>query len=228
LTVPQAPTQGGGKLIITAALAETRRRSGKRGEQTEFIPSPRVSPKRPATYLFGVIGVAVLVAGGFLYLKFGDGSSGSGNYSRPNLWTDNVAELRLLKTPATGRLNGWDFSANTAFWRDTRLILRQNSGQPEGLRLQITFPLQGGELVPGKTFRLGRNDPPFATPPRISWKNAGERDHHEPVAAGYVLWATFDDVSAATVSGRIHICLPDTARSWVAGSFSAENRTRLE
>ena len=226
LTVPQAPTQAGGKLLIAAALADTRRGPARKQPEADSHTARRFSTSSPSIYVLLTVLIGAVVATGILYLSLNGGSSG--RTGRPELWTDNAAELKLLEDPVFGRLNGWDFSATSMIWKDTRLILRQDERQPGALRLQITFPLQGGELVSGKTFRLARGDAPFETPPRILWRDEAGRDHHEPVASGYVLWVRFDEVSPSTVSGRIHICLPDTARSWAAGSFSAENRTQLK
>jgi len=137
-----------------------------------------------------------------------------------------MAGLRLLDAPVKGRLNGWAFDMNTVFWRDTRLVLRQNGGEPEGLRLAIDFPIKGGELVAGKTFRVGPGDPPFEVPLRVIWKNAANRDTEKRFGSGYLLWVEFDAVSGSEVGGRIHLCLPDPERSWLAGRFKAENRTK--
>jgi hypothetical protein len=164
--------------------------------------------------------------GVWFQLKRGDSGSGEEALGRAQLWTDDVNELTLPETPVVGRLNGWDFALTQAQWRDTKLILRQNGGDPEGLRLVITFPLKGGELVPGKTFRVGAADSPFNTPIRMIWKAEGGRDQDKLITSGYVLRIQFDAVSKTRVSGRLHVCLPDTAHSWVAGSFSAENKTR--
>jgi hypothetical protein len=142
------------------------------------------------------------------------------------LWTDRGDALRLTDTPVRGRLNGWEFHPAVAIWRDTGLILRQEGGQPQALRFEITFPLRGGELVPGKRFRIDESSPPFDTPILIEWEDERGADHRQTIPAGYVLLVEFDQVSTKTVSGRLHVCLPDTARSWVAGQFLAENRTQ--
>jgi hypothetical protein len=130
-----------------------------------------------------------------------------------------------MDTRAAGRLNGWDFEMTSAVWRDTSLFLRQDGGKPEGLRLRITFPLKGGDLVPGKTFRIGPSSPPFDTPIRIIWQDELGADHRESIASGYVLLIRFDTVSTEEITGRVHLCLPDVAQSWVAGRFVAQNLT---
>lgn len=225
LTVPQAPSQAGNKLMITASLADTRRlRTSRATEQP--ARSPAASSRLPWVYILPALLALVITVGGVLYLRRVPAADDANSKTGLQLWTDDVKELTLLDTPAAGRLNGRDFAVTTAFWRDTQLILRQNGGEPEALRVQITFPLKGGELVSGKTFRLGPEDPPFATAPKIIWKNENGRDQQEPVAAGYILWIRFDEVSKATISGRIHLCLADPEKSWVAGRFSAEIKTR--
>ena len=158
----------------------------------------------------------------------GNGRGGDGEREQSGMWTDEVAALRLTEEAVQGRLNGWDFKATRAIWRDTRLILRQDNSTPAALRLELTFPLKGGELVPGKTFRLGLQDPPFAAPIRIRWKDDNGVDQQRPCPSGYVMWIEFDEVNSSNVSGRIHLCLPDPTRSWVAGRFTADVRTVVD
>ncbi len=229
LTVPQAPTSGGSKLIITASLADTRRVPVPRALEPVPQPVPPQRSRRPLIYLLLGLLAALLAAVGFYLAKR--------SHTEPpppepppkvSLWTDQTNALTLLEAPVAGALNGWDFAPTTAIWQDTRLILRQDGGQPEGLQLQITFPLHGGELVPGKTFRLNSGDPPFDPPIRILWKQPDGTEKNEPVRSQYLLQIEFDRVSKAAVGGRIHLCLTDSQRSWVAGRFSAKNRTKVK
>ena len=229
LKVPHAPTDNGSKLIITAALADTRRsKAGETAEPGYRASAPASSGKGPLVYLLPVLVGATVVIGGVLYLRQLPATGDAESDGRAQRWTDEVEQLTLLEDPVVGRLNGWDFEMTTAFWRDAQLILRQNGAQPEALRLQLTFPLTGGELVPGKTFRLGAGDPPFGTPPRIVWRNESGKEQQKQIHSGYVLWVKFDEVSTTTVSGRIHMCMPDVSQSWIAGSFSAQNRTKVK
>lgn len=226
LIVPQAPAEGGGKLIITASLADTRRVPVSNSLEAGPRPVRPVPAKGPITYILMALVAVVIAVGGVLVVK--RLLTGDGGPVQPQLWTDNVDELQLLDPPAVGRLNRWDFQLTSAVWQDTRLILKQDGGDPEALRMAITFPLKGGELVPGKTFRLGLDDPPFDKAPEMIWKDEQGRDEHKPVVSGYILRVEFDEVSKTIVSGRIHICLLDEPRSWVAGSFCAVNRTRIK
>jgi len=233
LTVPQAPTDASTKLIITASVADARRGPHRPGPEAGPAESATRSSKRPAQLLIAAVVVAAAAVVGVLLLKPQRPqpvepvpSDKSAAPASPGLWTNEMAGLKLLDTPVRGRLNGWDFALTTAFWRDTRLILRQNGGEPEGLRLTIDFPLKGGELVSGKTFRVGPTDPSLEAPLRIIWRNESRKDQELRFPSDYLLWVKFEEVSPQRVGGRIHVCLPDARQSWLAGRFLAENRTR--
>lgn len=227
LTVPQAPTNGGGKLLITAALADGRRSSASRRPRRGSHPTRPLSARGPLVFILLAVVAIGLVFGVILFSGNKNSNSGRDMFGRPYLWTEQEAKLTLVETPVVGRLNGRDFELTTAFWKDTQLTFEQAGEGPEKLELQITFPLRGGELVPGKTFRLGAGDAPFGTPMQVSWTDENGAVRRRSIASGYVLWITFDEVSKATVAGRIHLCLSGTNQSWVAGQFSAENRTWL-
>lgn len=227
LTVPQAPTSGGSKLIITASLADTRRVPLHRSDEAPAPPVAAGCSSRLWLALLLVLLAAGLAAGAW-YLTRRAPTQPPPEPSKPSHWTGDAQALTLLETPVEGQIKGWDFVPTRSIWQDTRLILRQDGGQPEALRLQVTFPLHGGELVPGKTFRLGLNDQPFEPPIRMLWKEPDGTEKSEPVGSKYLLWIEFDQVSKSTVGGRIHLCLADDQKSWVAGRFSARNQTKVK
>jgi hypothetical protein len=228
LTVPQAPTGTGTKLIITASLADARRVPATPAVEPGAQPANRPRVRGPALYIVLALLSVLVAAGAIVLVKRGQSKPAPEPPPTPRLWTERTEALRLVEGPVRGSLSGWDFSLTTAVWQDTRLILRQDGRQPEALRLQISFPLQGGELVPGKAFRLGPDDPPFEPPIRILWKAADGTEKSEAVCSKYLLWVEFDKVSKSAVGGRIHLCLMDSQRSWLAGRFSATIRTRVK
>jgi len=178
-----------------------------------------------------LIAVVLIVIGLALIIWRNNRSAGSDGNTAPvadEMWTLDLEEVQLSDEPVNGRLNGWVFKPNVAIWRDTRLTLRQDGGTPEALRLEITFPLRGGELKPGKTFRQAANDTPFPSPVRILWRDEQNRNHSETSTAGYALWVRFTSVSKDRVEGQLYVALPDTAHSWAAGRFSAEVRTQIK
>lgn len=229
LIVPQAPTEAGGKLLISAALADTRRVPANADQSpsstTETLSHPETG--KPVGRSVVVVGIALIVLSAFVVGLFWIGAGrGRGNGHELDLWTDRPEALRLVQAPAIGRLNGWSFEPTHAIWRDTGLTLKQEGGHPDSLAMVVTFPLRGGELVPGKTFRVDPSTPPLDTPIVMTWEDELGTTHAQSIPSGYVLWVEFDAVSTDRVAGRLHICLPDPAQSWVAGSFDAENKTR--
>jgi hypothetical protein len=226
LTVPQAPANGGGNLIIAAALAESSRRVAVPPSSPQTPVGAPKGGSRGLRIILIVTFLAVLaVIAGLVFLWPGaavDSPSDGGMVQR---WTTRFDELQLLETPVVGRLNGWSFEANRQIWRGTQLILRQEGGSPAGLRLELTFPLAGGELVPGKTWKLRTKDPPLTAPVRMLWKDERGDNQSLVFPSDYLLWVRFDAVSKKKVTGRIHLCLSDPEHSWVAGRFEADVKT---
>ena len=227
LIVPQAPTNGGGKLLITAALADSRRTapaSSAGGHQPARSNDVQASGLK--VYLIFALVALITAVFGLAVLKKGVFGSGDPDSGATQLWTDQFDELQLLDKPITGRLNGWKFTPGHAIWKGTELIFRQDGGEPEALELSLTFPLKGGELVAGKSFELKTEGPPFSSPVQVLWNDEQGAAQFRAFHSGYLLVVEFDQVSKETVSGRIHLCLPDPTRSWVAGQFSASVETR--
>lgn len=170
--------------------------------------------------------VAVIVVVGVVLGFFGRMDSDRRDQGDHGFWTSDESGLRLLDAPVQGRLRGWDFDPGTLIWRETGLILKQEAGLPTDLRLRLIFPLKGGELVSGKEFRVGATAPALEHPIDIYWTDQRGEKQRESVSSDYLLLIRFDRVSASTIEGRLHLCLLDEDKSWVAGRFSAENRTK--
>lgn len=231
LVVPQAPTEGGGKLLITASLADTRRVPAPPGSETGSRPAHELRSKasrRSLIYLLA--GLIALGAAGMAFLGLKNRwveSQRDRSADVPPLWTDQLSGLELLETPVVGQLRGLDFEVNRVYWKGTTLILKQDEAGSESLSLGITFPLHGGELVPGKAFKVRTEDglADISVQIRAKQTDLGPR---ESVTQGFLLWIQFDDVSTSTVGGRLHLCLLDPDKSWVAGRFWADNETHLK
>jgi hypothetical protein len=237
LVVPQAPAGAGSKLMITAAMAPTRRTppptSAMAGETR--LPAAGAS-RRP----YAILALVILVGGGLAAAVFwhnsrdagasngkGSGSATPGSAgSDPGLWTTNFNQLDLPQHELVGRLNGWDFAGNRPVWRGTKLILRQRNAKPSELGIELELPLKGGELVSGKRFQVCGQGDTLPKPVVISWRDEQRQWQRRPHPQGYILKLEFTKVTPTHVSGRIHLCLDDPARSWVAGGFDAEVKTK--
>jgi hypothetical protein len=62
--------------------------------------------------------------------------------------------------------------------------------------------------------------------PRVTlrWRNDEKKSTTEHFNSGYALKVAFGTVTNGRMPGRIYLCLPDEAKSFVAGAFDAEIR----
>jgi hypothetical protein len=60
--------------------------------------------------------------------------------------------------------------------------------------------------------------------PRVTlrWKDDQDKPVNRQIGSGYALKIAFGEAANARISGRIFICLPDEAKSFVAGKFDAD------
>ena len=90
----------------------------------------------------------------------------------------------------------------------------------------MLFARQGEELS-GKTVEVAPERPPPVPRVVLRWKN----DQDQPVTQffndGYALKLVFGTAANGRIPGQIYLCLPDDAKSVVAGTFEAEIRKAL-
>jgi hypothetical protein len=58
----------------------------------------------------------------------------------------------------------------------------------------------------------------------LRWKNEQDQPATKSFRTGYALRLEFDQVSGTRIPGKIYLCTPDDAKSYVAGTFTAEIR----
>lgn len=224
LIVPQAPA-GNTTLLISAALAGTRAARSS-GAPVDNIPAP--ARKSWIPYVGGLVVLLALGVTAALLIRgagHGQDKDGEGAREADSLWTTNFAQLVVADRAMTGRLNGWEFTGDRATWRGTRLILRQRDAAPSELGVEIDLPVKGGDVVPGKRFDVTGSGDALQTPIVVSWRNEQGQWQRVRHPGGYIMRMDFTGVTTHRVSGRIHLCLTDAERSWVAGRFDAEIRT---
>ena len=56
----------------------------------------------------------------------------------------------------------------------------------------------------------------------LRWKDDQDKAVNRQIGSGYALKAVFGEAASVRMPGRIYICLPDDAKSFVAGTFDAE------
>jgi DNA-directed RNA polymerase subunit RPC12/RpoP len=238
IIVPQAPSAQSPNLILTAAQATTRP-----------LPQSTVAPLAgmAATKKFPVAAVALLIilcavaASAIAFrekiLQFVQNQPPAGTNAAAKKkhkvvtppvappandtnWTLSLAEAMIPDTPAAGRVHGRDFLSQRVTLQGGKLDLRQGAA---GLTIQL-FAKQGEDLA-GQCINIesSRTNSPKVT---LRWKDAEEeKAKTKNLRSGYALRLEFGRVTGKRLPGRIYLCTPDEAKSYVAGTFTAEIRT---
>lgn len=239
IVVPQAPTSGDAKFVISASEANKPR------PPQSTVPETEAFEKRSQKTAIPLALIALLVlacgAGATVYALRGKifpskpgqgpaaensetGSSGTQTqpltqYTGTNLWSLDLAGAPIPATTLAGSLHHLAFTLERATLTGSNLTFRiGRSGQVE-LGLNIYFFNRQAEELSGRIAEVKPGDP---TAPRVvlHWKDT-ER-HSETFHHGYAMKIEFGQISDNAVPGKIFICLPDDSQSWIAGTFMAE------
>jgi hypothetical protein len=227
IIVPQAP-RADSRYILSA---------------TQYI-KPQVTPSSPPTltppvHSRGKLTSAVLISAIFivllaaaLYLLFqkssvsdaaqsADGATGTGaTGGSDEVWSLNLGAAPFPGAAASGKIHDKEFICQRAILQGGALALTQNSGSTEMI-VNVYFPA-GGE--PGKDSRYFDVRTNLAgTRPRITlrWREGSVRGT-QTFSNGYAMKLELNQSAANKAPGKIYLCLPDDARSFVAGTFDAE------
>jgi predicted RNA-binding Zn-ribbon protein involved in translation (DUF1610 family) len=244
IVVPQAPASEDTKLILAASqVGKPRPSSTDAGSQLEPLRTASPHGSLLATIAFLVI----LCAAGAALFVFRDrifkavrapAPAGTDalpqpavpialntNYPIPtNLtWTLDLTNAAFPETVAAGSVHGSGFLCERAILRGGLFSLSQGKSWPWDLAIALNLFARQGEELSGKTLQV---DPDRTRVPSVvlRWKDAGQQPVTETISSGYALKLVFGEVTNGHIPGRIYICLPDPAKSFVAGTFDAEIR----
>jgi len=237
LVVPQASTAGSGNLVISAS--EVSARPAPLTGIGETLARPARKP-----FPFAAVGLVMVLSaaagGAYLYreeiLKTLRGAPSAGTSPAPqnapraeappandNNWTLSLAGVKTPDTPAAGRINGRDFLCQRATLTGGTLSLRYGAKWPPELGLTVLLIARQGEDLAGKTIFI---EPERAHPPKLILRSKNEQGQPvtQDIHEGYALRLEFGQVTGGQINGRIYLCSPDNAKSYVAGTFIAELR----
>jgi len=234
MVVPQAPTAGDTKLILSASQVAGPRPGAA-------WAAGELGPRRPAPALRTIATMAVLLAllcaaGAAAWVRWGKlllaetpppATPGAPKRAYPIpadiKWTLDLTEAVFPATVAAGSIRGCGFRCERATLQGGHLTLRQGglSGAPlMGVSVYL-FARQGEELS-GKSVQI----PPDRAPPRprvtLRWPDEQLQAKKNDIEGGYALKLAFSQAANGRLPGRIYLCLPDASRSFVAGTFDAE------
>jgi predicted RNA-binding Zn-ribbon protein involved in translation (DUF1610 family) len=244
IVVPQAPASEDTKLILSAAQVGKPRPSS--AEATS-----QLGPLRPVSHGISLAALVALIvlfgaagAGLFVFrdqiVKAARGLVTAGTNAQPppsastvlntnypiptNItWTLDLTNAVFPEATAAGKIHHSGFLCERAMLRGGLLSLRQGKTWPWDLAVSVKLFVRQGDELSGKTVRI---DPArtHVPPVVLRWKEADQQPATETIPGGYALRLMFGEATNGRMPGKIYLCLPDAAKSVVAGTFDAEIR----
>lgn len=129
-------------------------------------------------------------------------------------WSDDLRAVPIPNHPVRGKLHGTDFMLKAATLRNGDLKLTA----PNGLVLDI---YRLGASVEGQNYEVQTADDSSGNPRvRMTW-NEGDAEMTATFSKGYAMQLQFGQANNRRVAGKIYLCFPDQAKSYLAGTFEA-------
>jgi hypothetical protein len=141
-------------------------------------------------------------------------------------WTQDVQQMRFPTTQVSGRVCGRPFAPKTcelSRLRERFLVLRQGDEFNPELEVRIFLSSDRGEDFSGKTYEIS----PDAAPPvplvSVLCREVERRPAQpQPFTTKYAMRLEFGQESNGQLPGKVYLCLPDEAKSCIAGTFTAD------
>jgi hypothetical protein len=231
IIVPKAPAEGSKYQLSATQFIKP------------FIPPPAAKPAAPvapqrksAVLIFALILVCAAVTALFVREKLVEsqqepakaGSTNAIPLAVSPLWTLDLKNAIFPDQAVSGKIHGKDFICRQAVLLNGLLMLRSNTGrQPEMAATvfvsQNGFSRNAAEILSGKSFEVGTNQAGFVPMVSLVWRDGNMRVT-ETFTNGFAMKLEFGNISSNALPGKIYLCLPDEAKSCVAGTFTAEIR----
>jgi DNA-directed RNA polymerase subunit RPC12/RpoP len=246
IVVPQAPASQDTKLILSAAQVGKPRPSSAEAI-SQLSPLQTAAPRSSLPAVLALL-VFLCAAGAALFVfrdrifRSAGAPAPAGtnalpqpatvalntNYPVPTniTWTLDLTNAMFPETIAAGSIHGSGFLCEKAILQGGRLSLIQGKTSPSDLAIAVNLIARQGEELSGKTVQIAA-DRPRARPVVLRWKDARQKPVAETISGGYALKLVFGEATNGRMPGKIFICLPDSSKSFVAGTFDAEIRKAL-
>lgn len=231
IIVPQAPTTGGTKLILSATQV-----SKPRPTLSEEVPARAAhGPRLRNSVLFAATCLLALAASATAFLHWRGEilinalhkkkvvATPPPVYPVPasTFWTLDLTKAVIPENPVAGCVRGQGFFCERAILRGGQLSLRQGKVWPPDLGLSVHLFVQQAEDLSGKTVVVRPDRPPPLPQVVIRWKDERGQSLNERLDNGYALKLVFGQPADGKMPGRIFIALPDETKTFAAGTFEA-------
>jgi uncharacterized membrane protein YjgN (DUF898 family) len=152
-----------------------------------------------------------------------DETEGPGEETESGMWRMDLASVEIPEDSAEGMINGVSFAVDEADIQKGVLNLRQGSDVPAEGEFVISLPLKQGETAQGKTYTVSRAAASGAPRVQMKWLNQETQAvEAKTFTRDYAMRLEFGPLEDGRLPGKIYLCVPDVAKSYVAGVFSAE------
>jgi uncharacterized membrane protein YjgN (DUF898 family)/Tfp pilus assembly protein PilF len=146
-----------------------------------------------------------------------------GEDEESGMWRRDLTGAEIPEDSAEGMINGESFAVDEADIQNGVLSLRQGSDVPAEWEFVVSLSLKKGESAEGKTYTVSSSA--GSGVPRVQMKWLDEETQAvktETFTKGYAMRLEFEKLEQGRLSGKIYLCVPDEAKSYVAGAFTAE------
>ncbi len=244
IVVPQPPTAGDSKLILSAAQASKPRPTS--AEAVSDLGPLRRPRARSLLTTAATLLILVCAAGAAFFWRaellkalrklrpaWAEKTQAPAPVSAPPKahastthikWTLDLTNAVIPNEPVAGRVNGHEFVCDQPTLYGGALLLRQGESWPPDFGIGILLSAQAGEELSGKTVVVTPEQ--AGTAPRVLMRWRG--DQPEPVTKtisnGYVMKIVFGQAANGRMPGQVYIAFPDPDKSFAAGTFDAEIR----
>jgi hypothetical protein len=199
-------------------------------------PPPVVHQRKSAVLIFALILACAAVTALFLRERIIASHPASADFGTTNavswavnpLWTLDLTNTIFPARTAGGEIHGKVFVCRRAVFQSGLLMLRSNPGRDADASVNILVASSGSstnatEGWTGTSFEVVTNHPGFAAGVSLFWRE-GDMRIVETFTNGFAMKLEFGTVSSNQLPGKIYLCLPDKAKSCIAGTFTAEIR----
>jgi hypothetical protein len=142
------------------------------------------------------------------------------------LWTLDLTKATFPKKAAAGQIHGQDFVCQEAVLQNGLLVLRSGRGWQSVMAANVfistnAFSTNASEILSDGSFAVNTNHAGLAPSVSLFWRE-GDLRVMQMFTNGFAMKLEFGKISGGKLPGKIYLCLPDEAKSCVAGTFTAE------
>jgi hypothetical protein len=138
-----------------------------------------------------------------------------------SLWVDDVAQAHIPAAPARGAIGGEPFTVERAVIENGILSLRHGTGFFADHEF-VLFLFLNGRSPAGRNFQIKPESSAGSLHVHMKWLAKNQKlPETQAFINGYGLRLEFGERSGNELPGRIYLCMPDAAKSYLAGTFRA-------